>query len=75
MTPDDCKKIMVEFDRLNLTIPEGLNLLMDAGKISDHVVMFGDVAHEDGPACVEYLQKHKLNHPPFHTPATMGQFR
>lgn len=75
MTTEDVKIIIQEFDRLNLTIPEGLNLLMDAGKISDHVVMFGDVAHEDGPACIEFLKQYKPQHPPFHTPATMNQFR
>lgn len=75
MTHDDAKIIIQEFDRLNLTIPEGLNLLLDHGKISDHVVMFGDVAHEDGPACVEFLKQYKPHHPPFHTPNTMGEIK
>lgn len=59
MTPDDCKLIMREFDRLNLEIPEGLNLLTNKGLISDHVVLLGDVAHEDGRRCVAALMRMK----------------
>lgn len=60
MTIQDCKLILQEFDRLNLEIIDGLNLLTQAGVMSDLVVTLGDISHEDGPACVEFLRKYNL---------------
>ncbi len=60
MTVTDAKIILQEFDRLGLEIIDGLNLLTEHGKISDNVVLFGDIAHEDGPACVEFLRGFNL---------------
>ncbi len=60
MTITDAKIILQEFDRLNLEIIDGLNLLTEAGVVSDLVVLFGDIAHEDGPACVEFLRGFNL---------------
>lgn len=77
MTVDDAKAIIAEFDRLGLEMIEGLNLLTDNAIISDNVILFGDIANEDGPRCVEFLKgfNPKPHHPPFHTPETMGQFK
>ncbi len=60
MTISDAKIILQEFERLNLEIIDGLNLLTNAGVISDLVVVFGDIAHEDGPACVEFLKAYNV---------------
>lgn len=59
MTIEDCKQILIEFERLNLEIPEGLNLLMEAGVMSDNVVMMGDIANEDGKKCVAFLKGYR----------------
>ncbi len=60
MTIDDAKKIIIEFDRLGLELSDGLNLLTEAGVVSDNVVLFGEIANEDGKRCVEYLKGLKL---------------
>ncbi len=60
MTVSDAKIILQEFDRLGLEIIDGLNLLTENSIISDNVVLFGDIAHEDGPACVEFLRGFNL---------------
>jgi len=60
VTVTDAKIILQEFDRLGLEIIDGLNLLTDAGVISCNVILFGDIAHEDGPACVEFLRGFNL---------------
>lgn len=56
MTIDDAKQVITEFDRLGLELSDGLNLLTNAGIISDHVVLFGDIANADGKRCVEFLK-------------------
>ncbi len=60
MTIENAKQVLQEFDRLGLEIIDGLNLLTEHGIISDNVVLFGDIAHEDGPACVEFLRGFNL---------------
>ena len=57
MTIDQAKAILVEFDRLGLELMDGVNLLTERGIISDHVVLFGDIAKEDGQACIDFLKK------------------
>ncbi len=60
MKVEHAKIILQEFERLNLEIIDGLNLLTEHGIISDNCVLFGDVSHEDGPACVEFLRGFNL---------------
>jgi hypothetical protein len=75
MTIEQAKAILQEFDRLNLEIDAGLNLLTEHGKISDLCVTMKDIANADGARCVEFLRGYKPHSPPFHTPENMGQFR
>lgn len=56
MSVEDAKIIIAEFDRLGLEMKEGLNMLTENYLISDHVILFGDIAHEDGRRCVEFLK-------------------
>lgn len=56
MTIEDCKQVIAEFDRLGLELSDGLNLLTNAGIISDNCVLFGDIANADGARCVEFLK-------------------
>lgn len=70
MTIENAKQILSEFDRLNLETIDGLNLLNEHGKISDCVILFGDVANEDGKACVEFLKNFKLEDKPATTVPT-----
>lgn len=58
MKISDAKLILHELDRLNLEIRDGINLLDDAGVISNHILGLGDIADEDGAKCVEFLQKY-----------------
>lgn len=56
MTIESAKQVIAEFDRLNLELADGLNLLTENGVISDLVVIFGDISREDGKRCVEFLK-------------------
>lgn len=59
MTIEDAKAVIAEFDRLGLELADGLNLLTNAGIISDHVILFGDICKEDGKRCVEFLKGYR----------------
>lgn len=56
MTIDLAKQLLSEFDRLNLETVAGINLLDEVGLISNLVVDLGDVANEDVPKCLEFLE-------------------
>lgn len=60
MTVSQSKIILQEFERLGLEVVDGLNLLQENGVISDNVILFGEVANEDGPAAIEFLRKYNL---------------
>jgi septal ring factor EnvC (AmiA/AmiB activator) len=59
VTIESAKQILIEFERLNLEIPDGLNLLLEHGQISDNVILFGSVCNEDGKRCVEFLKGYR----------------
>lgn len=59
MTIESAKQILIEFDRLGIEIPEGMNLLLEHGQISDCVILFGDICNEDGKKCVEFLKQYQ----------------
>ena len=59
MTIEDAKSIIQEFDRLGLELADGLNLLTNAGIISDHVILFGDICNVDGKKCVAFLKGYR----------------
>lgn len=57
MTLDQGKQILSEFDRLNLEIVDGLNLLTEHGIISDHVIELRDICDSDANNCIIFLKK------------------
>jgi len=57
MTIQHAKNILTEFDRLNLELVDGLNLLNEHGLVSDLCIGLGDVDNEDCDRCIEFLKQ------------------